>query len=406
MKGIGPKSIDLLNKLGIDSITDLVEYYPFRYNIIKRTDLNDLKEDKVILDGIVEKTPQVFFFNKKLNKLSFTLNTGTHILNVVLFNRAYLKPRLNIGTKVTVIGKIDKNLKTVTAQELRFGLIEKETVEPVYHVTNGISTLKLSQLINNALKTDFITIDYVPNYLKEKYNLIEKKDAILEIHNPTNTSNLRKALSRLKYEELFIFMMKMKQLRENKTYKIGLKRNIDKEKIEKFIKALPFDLTEDQTKSLQDIYNDLTSDKRMNRLLQGDVGSGKTIIAIISMYMNYLSGYQSTLMAPTEILANQHYETIKKLVEPLNIKVALLTGKVKSKERKQTLKDIVEGKVDMIVGTHALFTEDVIYRNLGLVITDEQHRFGVNQRANLKNKGITPDVLYMSATPIPRTYAC
>ena len=405
MKGIGPKSIDLLNKLGIDSITDLVEYYPFRYNIIKRTDLNDLKEDKVILDGIVEKTPQVFFFNKKLNKLSFTLNTGTHILNVVLFNRAYLKPRLNIGTKVTVIGKIDKNLKTVTAQELRFGLIEKETVEPVYHVTNGISTLKLSQLINNALKTDFITIDYVPNYLKEKYNLIEKKDAILEIHNPTNTSNLRKALSRLKYEELFIFMMKMKQLRENKTYKIGLKRNIDKEKIEKFIKALPFTLTEDQTKSLQDIYNDLTSDKRMNRLLQGDVGSGKTIIAIISMYMNYLSGYQSTLMAPTEILANQHYETIKKLVGPLNVKVALLTGKVKSKERKQILKDIVEGKVDMIVGTHALFTEDVIYRNLGLVITDEQHRFGVNQRANLKNKGITPDVLYMSATPIPRTYA-
>ena len=405
MKGIGPKSIDLLNKLGIDSITDLVEYYPFRYNIIKRTDLNNLKEDKVILDGIVEKTPQVFFFNKKLNKLSFTLNTGTHILNVVLFNRAYLKPRLNIGTKVTVIGKIDKNLKTVTAQELRFGLIEKETVEPVYHVTNGISTLKLSQLINNALKTDFITIDYVPNYLKERYNLIEKKDAILEIHNPTNTSNLRKALSRLKYEELFIFMMKMKQLRENKTYKIGLKRNIDKEKIEKFIKALPFTLTEDQIKSLQDIYNDLTSDKRMNRLLQGDVGSGKTIIAIISMYMNYLSGYQSTLMAPTEILANQHYETIKKLVEPLNIKVALLTGKVKSKERKQILKDIVEGKVDMIVGTHALFTEDVIYRNLGLVITDEQHRFGVNQRANLKNKGITPDVLYMSATPIPRTYA-
>ena len=153
-------------------------------------------------------------------------------------------------------------------------------------------------------------------------------------------------------------MMKMKQLRENKTYKIGLKRNIDKEKIEKFIKALPFTLTEDQTKSLQDIYNDLTSDKRMNRLLQGDVGSGKTIIAIISMYMNYLSGYQSTLMAPTEILANQHYETIKKLVEPLNIKVALLTGKVKSKERKQILKDIVEGKVDMIVGTHALFTED------------------------------------------------
>lgn len=405
MKGIGPKSIDLLNKLGIESTTDLVEYYPFRYNIIKRTDLNNLQDDKVILDGIVEKSPQVFYFNKKLNKLSFTINTSTHILNVIIFNRAYLKPKITIGTKLTIIGKIDKNLKTVTASEIRFGLIERETVEPIYHVTNGLSTLKLSQLINNALKTNFITIDYIPEYLKEKYNLIDKKQAILEIHNPTSPSNLKKALSRLKYEELFIFMMKMKQLRENKTYKIGLKRNIDYKKVEQFIKKLPFNLTEDQQTSLQDIYNDLTSDKRMNRLLQGDVGSGKTVIAIISMYMNYLSGYQSTLMAPTEILAIQHYETIKKLVEPLGIKVSLLTGKLKAKERKEVLKDIVEGKTDMIVGTHALFTEDVIYRNLGLVITDEQHRFGVNQRANLKNKGITPDILYMSATPIPRTYA-
>ena len=405
MKGIGPKSIDLLNKLGIESTTDLVEYYPFRYNIIKRTDLNNLQDDKVILDGIVEKSPQVFYFNKKLNKLSFTINTSTHILNVIIFNRAYLKPKITIGTKLTIIGKIDKNLKTVTASEIRFGLIERETVEPIYHVTNGLSTLKLSQLINNTLKTNFITIDYIPEYLKEKYNLIDKKQAILEIHNPTSPSNLKKALSRLKYEELFIFMMKMKQLRENKTYKIGLKRNIDYKKVEQFIKKLPFNLTEDQQTSLQDIYNDLTSDKRMNRLLQGDVGSGKTVIAIISMYMNYLSGYQSTLMAPTEILAIQHYETIKKLVEPLGIKVSLLTGKLKAKERKEVLKDIVEGKTDMIVGTHALFTEDVIYRNLGLVITDEQHRFGVNQRANLKNKGITPDILYMSATPIPRTYA-
>ena len=200
-------------------------------------------------------------------------------------------------------------------------------------------------------------------------------------------------------------MMKMKELKENKTYKIGLKRKIDYPKIEELISSLPFALTKDQLESVQAIYNDLTSDKRMNRLLQGDVGSGKTVVAVISMYMNYLSGYQSCLMAPTEILAQQHFQTVFNLLDKYGVKVGLLTGKLKTKERKEVKEKIAKREYDIIIGTHALFTDDVIYNNLGLVITDEQHRFGVNQRGNLKNKGITPDVLYMSATPIPRTYA-
>ncbi len=405
MKGIGQKGLQLLNKLGIYSKEDLLEFYPFRYNVIKRSDLNNLEDDHVIIDGIIETLPKVFYFNKKMNKLSFTLNAGDRILNVSIFNRAYLKQNLNIGSNITVIGKIDKNLKNITASEIRFGAILKETIEPVYHTTSGISTTKIAQLINNALKDDFEIIDYIPNTYKEKYNFIDKRISVLEIHNPSDRNRLKKSLQRLKYEELFLFMMKMKSLKENKTYKVGLKRNIDYREIENLIKTFPFELTTDQLQSVQDIYNDLTSDKRMNRLLQGDVGSGKTIIAITAMYMNYLSGYQSCLMAPTEILATQHYQTVESILSNFGVKTVLLTGKMKAKERKEIKEKIAHKEVDIIIGTHALFTEDVIYNNLGLVITDEQHRFGVNQRGNLKNKGIHPDVLYMSATPIPRTYA-
>jgi len=222
LKGIGPKSVTLLNKLGIYSKEDLLEFYPFRYNIIKRSNLKELDNDKVIIDGIIESNPRVFYFNKKLNKLSFTLNTGEYLINVSIFNRAYLKPNLKLGSKVTVFGKIDKNLKNVTASELRFGLILKETVEPVYHTTNGLSTLKLNQLIQNSLQSDFELIDYIPNYYKNKYHFIDKKDSIYEIHSPTSKEKLKNALIRSKYEELFIFMMKMKELRENKTYKVGL----------------------------------------------------------------------------------------------------------------------------------------------------------------------------------------
>lgn len=405
LKGVGEKSIPLLHKLGISKEEELLEYYPFRYNVIKRSDLSCLEDDKVILDGVIENTPRIFYFHKKLNKLTFTLNTGTTLLTVTIFNRAYLKTNLKVGTKVTVFGKIDKNLKNITASEIRFGLILKETIEPVYHTTTGISTMKLSQLINQVLQRDFAVMDYIPLSYQEKYHLIGKKESVLEIHHPTSKENLKKALQRAKYEELFLFMLKMKELRENKTFKIGLERTIDFKEVEKFIETLPFPLTEDQMNSVQAIYQDLTSKKRMNRLLQGDVGSGKTIVAVISMYMNYLSGYQSCLMAPTEILAIQHYQTITKLFENLPIKVVLLTGKVKPKERKKILEEIASKEASIIIGTHALFTDDVVYCDLGLVITDEQHRFGVNQRGNLKNKGITPDVLYMSATPIPRTYA-
>ena len=249
-------------------------------------------------------------------------------------------------------------------------------------------------------------IDYIPEEYRKSIILSIKKHALNIIHNPSTKEKLKEVTVRLKYEELFAFMFKINYLkRENKNKSNGLVRTIDKNKLDNFIKKLPFKLTNDQIKAVDEIISDLASPNRMNRLLQGDVGSGKTIVAFIGMVANYLSGYQSALMAPTEILAIQHYNNLMEFLKDTDIKVALLTGSTSKKDKIEIYKKLKDGTIDMVIGTHALIQDEVEYNNLGLVITDEQHRFGVHQRANLQNKGIRPDVLFMSATPIPRTYA-
>ena len=248
--------------------------------------------------------------------------------------------------------------------------------------------------------------DYIPSEYIERYNFLNKKTALNVIHNPSTSEKLKEVTVRLKYEELFQFMFKINYLKQqNKKEKNGLERNIDHSKLDKFIKSIPFELTGDQVKAVEEVVADLEAPNRMNRLLQGDVGSGKTIVSFIGMYANYLSGYQSALMAPTEILAMQHYLNLKKFLKKENIRVELLTGSTSKKDKQEIYKGLKDGSVHMVIGTHALIQDEVEYSNLGLVITDEQHRFGVHQRANLQNKGRKPDVLYMSATPIPRTYA-
>lgn len=401
IKGIGQAKIKILNKLNIENVEDLLMHYPFRYDVIKKTDITNLQdEDKVIIDGIIETNPNVFYFSRKKDKTSFRLNTGDKLLNIVIFNRGFLKSKLLIGTTITVIGKYDKRNNNVVASEIRFEkLKEKEEIEPVYHITSGITGKQINNIIKNI---DIDVLDYIPEYINDKYKLLSKKEAIKEIHFPTTINKLKQARTKLKYEELFLFMLKINYLK-NKNHKEGLKKIIDYNKVQELINNLPFELTKDQLKSVEDIYNDMVDVKQMNRLLQGDVGSGKTIVSFISLYMNYLAGYQGSLMAPTEILAIQHYNNIKKILPDLNIE--LLTGKTKTKEKSEILKKLKNNEIDILIGTHSLISENVIYNNLGLVITDEQHRFGVNQRANLKNKGTNPDILYMSATPIPRTYA-
>jgi len=405
LKGIGLKTSKIFNNNGIITINDLMSYYPFRYDVIKRSNINELvQDDKIIIDGTVESNPSLFFFNKKMNKMTFKFNIGTHLLNITIFNRGFLKSKINVGIKLTVIGKYDKMKNTIVASDIRFSSLPSiPVIEPIYHSFGGITSNQIRGYINSIEEYD--VVEYIPQYLKEKYKLIDKKEAVKYVHNPKNNLTLKQGLAYLKYEELFLFMLKMNSLKRNKKNKIGLKRSVDKKLVLDFINTLPFKLTEDQSKCVDKIFDDLMSENRMNRLVQGDVGSGKTIVAIIALYINYLSGYQGALMAPTEVLAFQHLSNLKRLFKDLNISIEILTGNLKVKEKKEIYKKLENKEIDIIIGTHALFSTDVTYNNLGLVITDEQHRFGVNQRANLKNKGITPDILYLSATPIPRTYA-
>ncbi len=406
MKGIGPKTISLLNRLNIYTIEDMVNYYPYRFEILEKSNVrNSNQDDKVILDGIIESNPMIYFFNKKLNKMSFQFNEGSTILSVTIFNRAFLKTHLRVGTKITVIGKYDKKHNTVVASEIRLGLLPPvPVIEPIYHTTNGISSSQLHKWIVSSL--EYIdTKEYIPAYLCERYKLLDKKSSVLQIHNPKSKVSLNQALNYLKYEELFLFMLKMNYLKKNRKWEVGISRKIAKEDLKKFIDTLPFSLTEDQINCINTILEEMNSNHVMKRLIQGDVGSGKTIVAVVALYMNYISGYQGAFMAPTEILAVQHYENLIKLYKDTPIKIELLTGKMKSKERQIVLRKLANKETDIVIGTHSLFSEDVIYDSLGLVITDEQHRFGVAQRTKLKEKGHQADILYLSATPIPRTYA-
>ena len=408
IEGVGPKTKELLNKIKIYSVSDLLYYYPYRYDIIKRSDLSNLEDgDKIIIDGVIEGQPTIIYINKNLKKIIFRISNKIAVLNVTLYNKTYLYQDLKFGKEVTIIGKYNKLKNTIIATDIRFGLLPPSAkIEPIYYTTSGLSVKQISKFITSILYDDYEVVDLVPRYLNEKYNLLSKKIAIQNIHNPVDILVLKKARQKIKYEELFMYVLKLNYLKRKISNDANaIERVIDREKIDKFINNLPFKLTLDQSKAVNDIINDLSIKKRMNRLLQGDVGSGKTIIAFISIYANYLSKYQSALMAPTEILAKQHYEEAKKIFADYKMNIALLTSSTSSKDKKEIYEGLESGKINLVIGTHSLIQDSVSYKKLGLVITDEQHRFGVHQRDTFKNKGISPDILSMSATPIPRTYA-
>lgn len=409
IKGVGPRALTLLSKIGINTVDDLVTHYPFRYEFLVRGNLEETNDgDHIVIDGKIESSPILVRFKAGLNKMNFRLVTNSGVVGVSIFNRAFLKSQLTVGTTVTVIGKFDKIKNVITASEIKVeSLSNKVKIEPVYHLTSGLTNKNMALYINMALLSQSKEIhDSIPLKYQEKYNFSNKRLALNIVHNPPSKEKLKEAMIRLKYEELFEFMFKINYLKEeNKKANSGIARSIAESKVNEFISYLPYELTKDQVTAVNTIIKDLESPNRMNRLLQGDVGSGKTIVSFIAMYANYLSGYQSALMAPTEILATQHFSNLKDIFKDYNLNVALLTGSTTKKEKDLIYEELKNGDIDIIVGTHALIQDDVTYHNLGLVITDEQHRFGVNQRANLQNKGQKPDTLYMSATPIPRTYA-
>lgn len=406
IKGIGIKTIQILEKMGIETVEDFTTYYPYRYQLIRRSNVETLKDnDLIIMDGIVEQIPVISFFGRRKNRMSFMIRGKDCYFQVSLFNRAFLKNKLYPGTEVTVIGKYHCKQNRITASELRFGLIKEDKIERFYHVKEGLTNKALTQYIDFSLSMPYEGKTQIPEYLSSRYHFIDVKTSIEQIHHPTSVMLLKEARKRLIYEELFCYMVKVAHLRKVHEKEHGIARKIDDHEVQQMIRQLPFSLTMDQIRSVKEIKKDLEAPFQMNRLLQGDVGSGKTIVAFLALYMNYLSGYQGAMMAPTEILAKQHYESIQTLFPDSNLNIGLLTGKMKAKERRELVKKVQDGNIDIIIGTHALISDDVAYANLGLIVTDEQHRFGVNQRTNFRKKGTYPDMLSMSATPIPRTYA-
>lgn len=407
IKGIGTKNVTLLNNLNVKTIEDLLTYYPYKHNIIKFENIKEV-EDKAnaVLSCKVDSVPIFRAFRNRMNSLTFRVYSNNKVFNVLIFNRGFLKKNIIPGATITVFGKWDELKNTVTASDIRFESIIDGQIESVYHLTTGLTSKNIRKFIDNALSFNLKVNDFIPSYLNERYKFISKEDAIKKIHLPKDVNDIKSAKLKLKYEELFHFMFKINYLKEtNKECKPEYVRKIDIEKVNDFIRGLPFELTADQNKAIKDIYEDMTGNTRMNRMLQGDVGSGKTIVSVIASYINYLSGFQTALMVPTEVLAMQHFNTIKDLLIDTDMNVELLIGSLKKREKEEIYEKLKNGKVDLLIGTHAILSEGVEFKKLGLIITDEQHRFGVNQRANLRSKGSLPDTLYMSATPIPRTFA-
>lgn len=399
---VGEKTSKILNKLGIFTDDDLINYYPYRYNVYNFS--NELIDNStLIINVIIESNPIVSYIKKNFNRLSFRARYNEKIFNVVIFNRAYLKTNLTIGKNITIIGKYDFKKNIFTSSDIKFNVTNGQ-IEPVYHLTKGITNNTVSKLIKDNFNNIYIK-DSLPSNIISKYNLLSKKDALYNIHFPSDLKMVHYAKNRLIYEELFDFSFKMNYFKNQNIRKDKEPKNIDINKINEFKKLLPFSLTTDQDNAYNEIVQDMSSNKKMNRLLLGDVGSGKTVVAVGAIYANFIAGFESTLMAPTEVLATQHYFSIKKILDKFNVAVELITGSMSKKEKEAIYKRVQNKEIDLLIGTHSLLNENIIFNNLGLVITDEQHRFGVHQRFTLEDKSKCPDILYLSATPIPRTYA-
>lgn len=404
---IGPKTINILNKININTVEDLLTYYPYRYNVIKFINIDEANENMICyIKAKVLSVPKVAYIKKNFNRLDFIASNSNQDFKVTIFNRAYLKQSLTLDKEIVLIGKFSKLKNIFVANDIKYNMHE-ERIEPIYHLTEGLKNSSLETMISNALKENISLNDYIPSYLSEKYHFLNKDEAIRKIHQPESPSDIKNSMLKLIYEELFIYTFKINYLKSINKVTNGLPKKFDETQIQDFLSSLNFELTKDQLTTIEDILKDMKENKRMNRLVLGDVGSGKTIVAFVAILANYFSGYQSTFMAPTEILAKQHFTSIKEYFKEYDINIALLTGNLTKKQKENIYNQISNGKIDIVIGTHALLNDNLTFQNLGLVITDEQHRFGVNQRNLLQNKGLNggADVLYLSATPIPRTYA-
>lgn len=409
IKGIGNETAIALEEMAVATVSDLLEFLPYRYEDYRLKDLETTEHDeRVTVEGKLHSQPSLTYYGKKKSRLMIKLLTGRYLITVIFFNQPYLKSKMNINDVITVTGKWDRHRQMITGNECHFGphKVEKE-FEPVYSVRGSISVKGLRRYITNAFaQYGAMLEENLPDSLLTRYKLMSRPNALHSMHFPENVQTVKQARRRFVYEEFLLFQLKMQAMRKiQREQSRGIPQIFDVEKVKLFIESLPFPLTDAQKRVVNEISVDMTSPFRMNRLLQGDVGSGKTVVAAIALFSSVTAGYQGALMVPTEILAEQHAHSLKAMLEPVGVSTDLLTSSIKGKRRRELLLALEKGEIDILIGTHALIQEEVNFCNLGLVITDEQHRFGVRQRRILREKGESPDVLFMTATPIPRTLA-
>lgn len=410
VKGIGPKKAEKMARLGIFTVKDALYYFPRQFEDRSRQKkIFQLEEGEKT--GVRVKIDRINSVSRrKFSITEFYVSDDTGKAKLVFFNKAYLRNTFRVGDIVKVFGSVKKNLGPVTELhncEIEYDKLDKNTgiIVPVYSLTAGVGNKEVMGMIRNIFESSDISIDeYLPKWLVDKYNLCGVDFAIKNMHFPEKKENVKIAMYRLIFEELLFLQLGLFTVKGNNKVGKGIRfqRHKDMDKIEG---KLPFKLTRAQQKAYDEIIEDMTSDRIMNRLVQGDVGSGKTIVAQLALANCVLNGYQGAYMAPTEILAKQHMESFKDFFEGTGIRVEVLTGSSTKKEAREILEDLASGQVDILIGTHALIEDRVEFASLGLVITDEQHRFGVNQRGRLTSKSENPDVLVMTATPIPRTLA-
>ena len=407
LKGVGTKTAATLGSLGIYSIYDLLFYFPFRYDELQLLPLSQIMDgQKVMLKGIVATEAFVSRFGYKKSRLSFKLRIDHDVVMVNFFNQQWLKNKIEVGKEIAVYGTFNVSRQSLTGFKFVAAKENDSGMAPIYSVNRNLRQKKLVDLINLALD-DFLTEveDVVPPEIRQKYRLLSDQQIVLQMHHPKNGQEAKQAKRSAIFREFFLFQTELALLINNNARNAGIAKKYDLQAIAELTKALPFELSADQKQVINEIFADLHSAKQMNRLLQGDVGSGKTIVAVYAIFAVITAGFQASLMVPTEILAAQHFKKITELLQPLGIRTALLTGTTKTLERREIYRELTDGTINVVVGTHALIQEKVIFKKLGLVIIDEQHRFGVSQRQALINKGNVPDVLTMTATPIPRTLA-
>lgn len=413
VKGVGPNRVKLLNKLNIYNLEDLITYYPREYeDRSKPKKIADTENgEECLIEGIVTShIKEIRTHRKNMIIYKLIVRDDTDSCELVWYNQSYLKKMFRIGETYKFFGRINKRIGQTEMVSPVYDLEgnNKNTgrIIPIYPLTYSLSQNTLRHIIEEGLKQAKDKIaETLPEYILEEYKLMKLKNAMQSIHFPKELKDFGEARNRLAFEELLIMQLLLLNLKNKyKNTEKGIKFD-SKVKMSDVINDLPFKLTKAQTRVLEEIDSDMESDKAMNRLLQGDVGSGKTIVSIIAAYKAVKSGYQMAMMAPTSILASQHLENFKNVLEKYDIRCELLLGNTTKKKKEDILSRLKDGKIDIIIGTHSLLEENVIFKNLGLVVTDEQHRFGVRQRSTIVSKGKNPDVLVMTATPIPRTLA-